>query len=211
MESRTERTKQSVRKDRKRTEMKKFLTGLLTLALLAVLVAFTTSSVMAGGPSQQKERQRGTIGEVGNSNVGFVLLVEKTGDWDVVVDGAWGKLKYNLAGPEFEYVFNGHGLDSEVGYSLIHYPEPRGTTWPWPVHVIDSGTANRGGNINLVGSIDLGMDLSNDPCGGGEPCPGAKIWLVLTDDISTDGELTGWNSTEYLFENNTIIYDDTNN
>jgi hypothetical protein len=43
--------------------------------------------------------------------------------------------------------------------------------------------------------------------------PGAKIWLVLTDDYD-DGtnSMTGWQPTKYLFEEKTwdrVFYDDT--
>ena len=37
---------------------------------------------------------------------------------------------------------------------------------------------------------------------------GAKIWLVLNDDI-VGGSMSGWNPTEYLFEYDLITYDDT--
>jgi hypothetical protein len=34
---------------------------------------------------------------------------------------------------------------------------------------------------------------------------GAKVWLVLADDLSGDGTaMTAWNPTEYLFEANLI-------
>lgn len=38
---------------------------------------------------------------------------------------------------------------------------------------------------------------------------GAKIWLVLEDDVDCDNQTrTDWNPTEYLFENNGILYND---
>ena len=146
----------------------------------------------------------GKNGQAGKSNVGHLYLYEKDPtDWSIVEDGAWGKMKYNLSGSTFDFVFNGHGLEANTDYSLIYYPELQ-TTWPWPVTVIDSGMTNNGGNINLAGSVELNMDLP-DP---NNPQDGAKIWLVLTADI-INGELAGWNPTEYLFENNLIKYDDT--
>ena len=63
--------------------------------------------------------------------------------------------------------------------------------------VLASGTSNDGGAIHLAGSYDLSADLAGD-----------KIWLVLTSDI-VGGSLSGWNPTEYLFEHNTILYEDT--
>ncbi len=165
--------------------MKKVTLLVVTGAVLISLVA--GSAVMAAGKSNAE-----------------LYLYEKDPDtWEIVEDPAWGKLRYNLAGDEFEYGFNGHGLESNKNYSLIYYPEPQ-TDWPWPVTVIDSGMTNNGGNINLAGSVDLGIDLG-DP----EEDKGAKIWLVLTVDIKGEDNLTGWNPTEYLFENDLIFYDDT--
>ena len=173
--------------------MKRLLVVAIVVALVGSLVA---TPVLAG-----------KHGPAGKSNIGHLYLYEKDpSDWSIVDGGAWGKLKYNLSGPTFDFVFNGHRLEANTDYSLIYYPEPQ-TTWPWPVMVIDSGTTNRGGNINLVGSVDLGMDLDG-PADPYNPEGGAKIWLVLTDDI-VGGSLSGWNPTEYLFENNLIKYVDT--
>lgn len=105
--------------------------------------------------------------------------------------------KYNLAGEEFEYNFNGHGLQADTAYSLIYYADP----WPGnnPGALIASGTSNGGGNIHLAGSVDLGLDLS-----------AAKIWLVTSSDYdSTSNSMTAWNPSDYLFEFDTINYEDT--
>ncbi|NWG08892.1 MAG: hypothetical protein HXX80_01020 [Nitrososphaerales archaeon] len=135
-------------------------------------------------------------GQAGKSNIAYLYLVEKNpADWTIVPDGAWGKMKYNLAGPTFDYVFNGHGLDMGMSYSLIYYPEPQ-NMWPWPMIVIASGLADSDGNIHLAGSYDFEQDLTD-----------AKIWLVLSDDI-VGGSLSGWSPTEYLFEYDLINYDD---
>jgi hypothetical protein len=102
-------------------------------------------------------------------------------------------MTYNLAGPKFDFVFNGHKLQAGERYSLIYYPD----LWPGAGGaLIASGTANKGGNINLSGSVDLGMDLT-----------GAKIWLVTSSDYNN--KMIAWNPTEYLFENNLITYNDT--
>lgn len=119
-----------------------------------------------------------------------LYLYEKDVDWNIVWDGAWGKMSFELDGATLDFVFNGHKLDKKTDYSLIYYPEPQ-TTWPHPVEVIASGTSNGGGNIHLAGSADLGVSS------------GIKIWLVLSDDI-VNGKLSGWNPTEYLLEHNSI-------
>ena len=139
----------------------------------------------------------GKHGPKGKSNVAHLYLYEKDPDtWGIVEDGAWGKMKYNLSGPTFDFVFNGHGLEANIDYSLIYYPEPQ-TTWPWPVTVIASGSSNGGGNIHLENSYEFDADLND-----------AKIWLVLSEDLNADDELAGWNPTEYLFEHNLITYTD---
>lgn len=38
---------------------------------------------------------------------------------------------------------------------------------------------------------------------------GAKIWLVLSDDVTCGTGMAAWNPTEYLFEAAGIVYDDT--
>ena len=169
--------------------MKKVILLVVTCAVLISLVAGST--VMAAG----------------KPNAELYLYEKNPSTWEIDEDGARGKLKYNLSGAEFEYGFNGHGLEANTNYSLIYYPEPQ-TAWPCGVMTIDGGMTNRGGNINLVGSIDLGMDLTG-PVDPYNPEGGAKIWLTLTADINALSQLAGWNPTECLFENNLITYDDT--
>jgi len=130
------------------------------------------------------------------------LYAKNPADWSIVAGGAWGKMTYNLSGPEFAVVFNGHGLQANTNYSLIYYADP----WPGnhPGALIASGTTNGGGEINLVNSVNLGMNL---PGAGDANTTGAKIWLVLSDDYdASNTKMIAWNPTEYLFENNLITY-----
>ncbi len=54
------------------------------------------------------------------------------------------------------------------------------------------------GSFNL-GSIPIKLD---------ENAPGAKIWLVLSDDYDESSKMMkAWNPTEYLFEYDLITYD----
>jgi len=199
--------------------VKKFL--ILAIVLIVAVSLVATPAVA------------GKHGQAGKSNVAHVYLYEKNvtppnDDWSIVAGGAWGELKFNLMGSTFDYVFNGHGLMPNTGYSLIYYADP----WPGDgiTHstgaLIASGTSNTGGNIHLNGSVELNTDLPNPDdnnytCPGGDPatpgspptpfpCPGAKIWLVLSDDYdAANTKMTGWNPSEYLFENMLISYDDT--
>jgi len=113
------------------------------------------------------------------------------------VPGATGVLFYGPSAPTFVYDFNAEGLALGTEYSLIYYPEPRGTTWPWPVRVIHYGTPDADGDLHLAGSFDFNMDLD-----------GVKIWLVPSADI-VGGSMSGWNPGNYLFEETLITYDDT--
>ena len=156
---------------------------------LAISFAFTTSMALAAPkPTSTYDPFAPNVGKSGKSGVAHMYLVEKNpSDWTIVGDGAWGKLTHKEDGGEDSmdsFVFNGHGLVPGMDYTLIEYPKPQ-TTWPWPVNVLASGTANSGGNINLSGEYEF--------------VSGQYIWLVLTDDIASD-ELSGWNPTEYLFE-----------
>ncbi len=58
--------------------------------------------------------------------------------------------------------------------------------------------------IQIVGSCDSGdLPIALDDNDG------AKIWLVLSDDLGDD-HMTGWNPTSYLFESRLITFVDTN-
>jgi len=170
------------------------LKKLAILALIAVLGCSTAVSVVSAGPS----------GPAGKSNVGHLYLYEKDpSTWQIVPGGAWGKMKYNLSGPTFQFVFNGHGLVPGSNYTLMYYPDP------WPGNGLicfGSGTANGYGDVHIQGAVNTG-DL---PAASDANYPGgAKIWLVLSSDVSCGTAMVGWNPTEYLFEYKLITFDDT--
>lgn len=194
----------------------KRITALFVAAVVVMsLVAVGTAVAAKNGPA-------------GNSNIAHLYLYEKnTSDWSIVDDGAWGKMKFNLAGPTFDFNFNGHGLTPDTDYSLIYYAdyEDRFNNYGGdnPGALIASGTSNEDGNIHLGGSIDLGMDLPHPDDANayfhdysGAPdfyatANGAKIWLVLSDDYdAATCTVTNWvNVEDFLFESDLITYDDT--
>jgi len=188
------------KKEVKKRKMKKKFVGIFLAAILVM-------SVVALGAVAVAKPDKVPNGPAGKSNVAHLYLFEKDPTtWEIVEEGAWGKMKYNLAGPEFEFVLNGHGLEPNTDYSLIYYAND----WPGnnPGALIASGTSNEGGNIHLAGSPDLGIDLP-DSADANYP-DGAKIWLVLSEDYDgTYTKMTDWNPTEYLFEYDLIIFDDT--
>jgi hypothetical protein len=180
--------------------MKKAMAAVLAVILVVGLCAVP---VLAKGPT----------GPAGKSNTGLLYLHEKTQDtWEIVEGGAWGKMKYNLSGPEFCYVFNGHGLQAGVDYQLIYYPDP----WPGSgVKCLGMGTANGGGNVHISGSVNTGdLPIATDDNHidnlGTEEYNGAKIWLILADDYDCEtASWNAWNGASYLFEADLITFDDT--
>jgi hypothetical protein len=158
---------------------------------LMVMAIVAGVSLMVSPAFADKQKS----GRAGKSNVGHLMLFQKdTTTWEVVEDGAWGKMKYNLMGPTFDFVFNGHGLAGGM-YTLIYYPDP----WPGNGLIcLGDGTA-RGGNVHIKGSVETSGDLID-----------AKIWLVPSDDVDCVSQIMkGWNGEEYLFEYNLITFDDT--
>lgn len=165
--------------------MKKYL----ILVLIVLLIGALTVGVLAG---------KGKTGQAGKSDTAHLYLHEKENfvedGWDIVEDGAWGKMTYKLSGSTFDFVFNGHDLKGEVdtGYTLIYYPDP----WPGSGLIcLGTGTVDEFGDVHIMGSINTG-DLED-----------AKIWLVLSADVDCDTcEMSGWNPTEYLFEFELITF-----
>jgi len=168
--------------------MKKYL----ILLLIVLLIGALSVGVLAG-----------KTGQAGKSNIAHLYLHEKDADWEIVPEpeGAWGKMKYNMSGDEFDFVFNGHGLEIGLEYTLIYYPDP----WPGTGLIcLGNGIVNEEGNIHIAESVATGdLPIINDEN------PGAKIWLVLSADVSCDNNMIGWNPTEYLFEYDLITFDDT--
>lgn len=154
--------------------------------------------------------KKGPSSPAGQSNIGHLYLYEKTDDgsddWPIVEGGMWGKMKYNLSGPTFDFVFNGHGLPIGEEYTLIYYPDP------WPAHgliCLGSGVVVEDedgiGNIHIAGSVDTG-DLPNED----DTNDGAKIFLVPSSDVDCDGQqMTGWSADANLYEGALITFDDT--
>lgn len=137
-------------------------------------------------------------------------LYEKTGDpdWEIVDPGAYGLLEYYPFGSTFDFVFNGYDLKGAegTGYTLIYYPDP----WPGNGLIcLGIGTVDSAGEIYIEGPVEINTDL---PITGDTNAPGAKIWLVLSDDVDCSAGSWAlpwaWNATEYLFENNLITFDD---
>ncbi len=100
---------------------------------------------------------------------GKVEFYEQDALGQIKVDGAKGKLQYNLASPSFNFVFSASKLDRRTSYSLILNREPE-EMLPARYEVIATGVSDAGGNLNLSGSYKFYMDLL-----------AGKILLIPTD------------------------------
>lgn len=171
--------------------------AIVTLVSLLTILALSPA-VVSAKPVENILGLRGIIGQAGNSNNAFTELWEKDPEtWEVVEDGAWAKFKYSLTGETFDFHLTGHALEPGVSYSLIYYPDP----WPGSgLEVLGEATADDEGNILIKGSADIGQLPAE-----GDENEGAKIWLVLSDDLG-DGQMAGWTPSEYLFEYSLINF-----
>ena len=183
------------------------------ITILAITVLVLT--LMAGPLFAKNE---GKSGQAGKSNIGHLYLYEKTNDgsddWPIVEGGAWGKMKYNLSGPTFDFVFNGHGLPIGLDYTLIYYPDPD-PDGPWVVEgliclgsgiVVEDEYVEGVGNVHIKGSVEMDGDLPIDT--DYNYPDGAKIFLVPTDDVDCDlNTMDGWHGLLNLYEGALITFE----
>jgi len=153
---------------------------LYIFAAMTVLLALAVAPVAAAG------------------NANFVNLVAKDQTWTPVDGGGWGKMMYKFT-PKPMFEFNGHGLVAGTDYALISYAESGDS------NILGYGTADTEGNVHIAGRA---VDLIYNTYTTGEYADqtGAKIWLVVKDDLFITGA-TGnfddwslWSPAEYLFE-----------
>jgi hypothetical protein len=173
---------------------------------VAVLItAIALIALALAGVASAKNASRGRVanGPAGKSHISHLYFNEKDPEtWEIVEGGAWGKMKYNHEGTALSFVFNGHGLEPDMEYTLIYYPDP----WPGTGLIcLGDGMADIDGNVHIQNTVytdDLPtMDDENYP-------DGAKIWLVLAADVDCMmEEMIGWNPVEYLFEYDLITFD----
>lgn len=146
-------------------------------------------------------------------------LTQKTaGNWLPVSGGATAILTYNTEGATFDYTVDGTVPLLNTQYALIYYADivPTGSTVPGVVgKVIAFSTSNELGNIHMSGSkvmdsIPYSPEDANSLVDSNGGFPGAKIWLVPSNDIVDNGEgvpkTLNWVNypTNYLFEENMV-------
>ena len=156
------------------------------------------------------------------------------GPWPIFLgNDRFGKMNYTLWGPTFKFSFEGKKLLPDKNYTLIYYADP------WPGSGIGGsliclgsgktsapkakgkgkgGSGHSGGNIEIHGNVDIQTSLpapydANFTATPPSGAVGAKIWLVLSDDVlcptasAPAGMMVNWNPTAYLFEYNLIVYE----
>ncbi len=175
--------------------------NIATLACIGFLTGAMTVDMYGKEPS----KRHGTRAQAmwADASMGRLYLFEKDPTtWEIVEDGAWGRMNYTRSGPMFDFVFTGHGLVPDSSHSLIYYPDP----WPgYGLICLGEGAGDEYGNVRVRNSVDTG-DLPAEYDDNFEV--GAKIWLVLTADVNCETQqMELWNPTEYLFENELILFD----
>lgn len=149
-----------------------------TIATLVAGAAILASVMPALAKNPKGPADYNGMNHFGNAS--HLYLYEKDSTtWEVLEDGAWGKMTYH----EDTFVFNGHKLVPGQEYSLINYSPD---VWPGADSILMSnGTADEYGNIHLSGLME-GVS--------------GKVWLVLSSDFTDGTGMTGWHPEEYLYE-----------
>ncbi len=190
----------------------------ITISAMFIMLTFFVSVVMAdenGGAKVGRlflfqKCDSSLIGQSGHDSFGCPNI--GTGPWPIFPDNRrWGRLEYSLWGEKFAFSFKGRRLLPKTEYTLIYYPDP----WPGSGLIcLGSGKTNKAGNINIHGKKDIGTSLPASYDANFNPISpsgavGAKIWLVLSDDVqcANGGTMLNWNPTAYLFEYNLIVYE----
>ena len=198
--------------------MKKVFLCVVVIALLLSFIMITPLALARNNHkngSKNKGTNRHRI-RAGKSNIAHLYLYQKNQAWEILENGAWGKLKYNISGQTFNFVFNGHSLVPEFEYKLIYYPDP----WPGNGLIcLGTGVADENGNVHIKESVETGNmpTIEDKNCCPDSDCNGdcnggAKIWLVLSEDVDCDNnKMIGWHPNEYLFEYDLITFKLTDN
>jgi hypothetical protein len=200
--------------------MKKKLFILAVVNLMVCLIGFVTIGYACEHQKQKECKSRLERGQIClfQKEPADLTCVLDDQNWLAPVDttrDAWGKLKFSPSGRTFDFNFQGHDLTPDTSYTLIYYPDDAfGYCSPgYGLLYLGSGIANRGGHVNIAGSLDTGdlpavYDYNNIENNGSYN--GAKIWLVLSEDITlapTPVFHQDWHPEEYLFEGALITYD----
>jgi hypothetical protein len=89
---------------------------------------------------------------------GVLDLLENDLWGNIKRDGASGKLKFNVEGPNFDFDFKGKGLEAQIRYALIRSGEPE-TILPYQFEIIAEGISDDQGTLHIAGSYNFNLDL----------------------------------------------------
>ncbi len=207
-------------------EEEKMKRNFFILAVVVLMAYFVGSVAIAGEKDQHDGKDNGNdehsnVGELnlyqkctGNDTAEFCAstfdlfsacpLTDDVTPHEARVGSGRGKLKYNKRGPTFDFEFEGHGLTPEKSYTLIYLPNVNfmGNCPGYYFVYFGSDVAKRG-NVHIEGSLDTGdLPATIDFSPGG-----AKIWLVLSEDLYLPwAQFMGWHPSMYLFEEELITY-----
>ncbi len=204
--------------------MKKIL-----ILMMVIMVTLATSFAMAEDPNGETKLGRLYLFQKCDDSLknveGYDLYTgcpnPGNGPWPIILDNnRYGKMDYSLWGPKVKFSFQGKRLLPKTEYTLIYYPDD----WPGDGLIcLGNGKSNKAGNISINGNKDIGTslptpakDTSDNPIDynfnpiSPSGAVGAKIWLVLTNDVNCGNgtsRMNVWNPTAYLFEYNLIVYE----
>lgn len=118
------------------------------------------------------------------AHVGFAVLDEEGA---VIEEAARGRMTWFWIGTRFGFILNGHALAASAGYVLVSLPpETEEEGEPAAAWCVAAGTSNPGGNLHLLGSIELDShipaDLDPDSILDAEPdaeAPAGAIFVLV--------------------------------
>ena len=149
--------------------------------------------------------------------------------WSVIGDSTRATLTYELVSSAFNYELEATGLTPDIEYSLIYYADQQDRFVSWggdnPGALIVAGMADENGELGLVGSNNLAMNLPQSADWNGSAdadycdnangfddydlCRGAKVWLVPSSEYDAGAKTVSWaDPTSYLYETDLMVYDD---
>jgi len=150
------------------------------VAVLVTCMTATTALAKGGGKA---------------GKIAIALVQKDPVTWAPVHGGASGEFKFELAKRQLKCKFKADLLQPKTNYALIYFPDP------WPGHgliCLAAGVSDEGGFLKLKGRAEIdGLPIPSD---ANYPC-GAKIWLVLSDDVDFDNHvMKAWHPESYLFQ-----------
>lgn len=146
--------------------MKKIFLGIVS-SIIFLLLAVPVFAANPKAPADYNGLNKG------KSDTFHLYLYEKDIDWNIVEDGAWGKMTFKY---EDKYTFNGHQLNPLSEYTLVNYE-----SWN-SISCIGNGISDEYGDVHITGMMPAKEDLLIDESEPG--CP-FKMTLRLGSFSST--------------------------